>query len=207
MPNPVAYRIETERLVIRCYAPSDAAAMRATLDRGSEHLHPWIPWMKDEPRTRAQTGEWLRQRRSDFDLDKNYCYGIFDAQERELIGETGLYTRAGPNAREIGYLVARGFEGKGFASEAAAAMTRVAFENDGMDRVEIHCGSANTASARIPEKLGFTHETTLSRRGLGTDDSIFDLMLWRLFAADYEGSPASELRLTAFDCTGARLLG
>ena len=159
-----AYRVETDRVVIRCWSPADAPLVRKALDDSDEHLRPWIPWMKDEPRTLAGTAEWLRGRRADFDLDTDYRYGVFDRDEQTLIGEIDLLRRAGKGAREIGYWINKASEGKGYATEITTAMVKVAFEIDRVDRLEIHCSPVNGASARIPEKLGFTHEATLKRR-------------------------------------------
>ena len=47
------------------------------------------------------------------------------------------------------------------ATETVAALTRAAFETEGVRRVEIHCDIDNGPSAAIPRKLGFTLETIL----------------------------------------------
>jgi len=44
-----AYRIESERLVIRCYNPRDALYLQKAVQESVEHLRPWMPWVKDEP--------------------------------------------------------------------------------------------------------------------------------------------------------------
>ncbi len=46
--NP-AYRIETERLVVRCYKPSDAQLLANSVTESLDHLKPWMPWAHDEP--------------------------------------------------------------------------------------------------------------------------------------------------------------
>jgi hypothetical protein len=46
--NP-AYRIETERLVVRCYQPSDAQLLADSVAESLEHLKPWMSWAHDEP--------------------------------------------------------------------------------------------------------------------------------------------------------------
>lgn len=201
-----AYRIESDRMVVRCWSPADAQLLREALDDSNEHLRPWIPWMKDEPKSLYETAGWLRKNRANFDLDKDYRYAIFDSDERTLIGETGLYTRAGKGAREIGYWINRRSAGKGYATEAAAAMVKVAFEIDRVDRVEIHCAPENVLSAVIPSKLGFSHEATLKRRYVDSEGSIHDSMIWTLFAEDYPNSPASSTRIAAYDCLGTKIL-
>ena len=48
---PAPYRIETERLVIRCYEPRDAAMAKEAIDSSLDHLRPWMPWTENEPQT------------------------------------------------------------------------------------------------------------------------------------------------------------
>ncbi|MEE8463171.1 MAG: N-acetyltransferase, partial [Gammaproteobacteria bacterium] len=58
-PLNIAYRIETDQLLIRCWSPADAPVLRAALDESDQHLRPWIPWMKDEPKSLDETAAGL----------------------------------------------------------------------------------------------------------------------------------------------------
>ena len=75
------YRIETERLVIRCYEPGDAAAMKDGVDSSLDHLRAFMPWSRFEPQTLQEKVELVRHFRGAFDADENYIYGIFSADE------------------------------------------------------------------------------------------------------------------------------
>jgi RimJ/RimL family protein N-acetyltransferase len=92
--------------------------------------------------------------------------------------------------------------GKGYATETAAGLTKVAFEIEDMDRVEIHCDPTNAASAAIPKKLSYTHEATLRRRSHWSDEKVEDSMIWTLFADVYPQSPAAQIEIQAFDAAG-----
>lgn len=201
-PKNTAYRIETDRLVLRCWSPLDAVLLRATLDANNQHLRPMIPFMKDEPRSLEQTAQWLRGLRALFDLSQNYRYAVFDKDESRLLGENMLLTRAGPGALEVGYWTDKDSTGKGYAAEASCALVRVAFEIECVDRVEIHCAPENNASASIPARLGFVHEATLKRRAIDSEGGIRDMMTWSLFADDYPESVSAGLPYRAFDCMG-----
>jgi RimJ/RimL family protein N-acetyltransferase len=198
--SPVAYRVETPRLVLRCWSPEDAPELRQALDESDQHLRPWIPFMKDEPRSLAQTIEWARMHRSNFDSDQMYRYGVFHKDSGKLIGENMLLTRVGPGGLEVGYWTHVNSGGHGYATEASCAMIRVAFEIAGVERVEIHCAPENAASVSIPAKLGFMHEVNLKNRAPDTEGVMHDLMIWTLFREDYPGSPASEVPITVYDC-------
>jgi len=204
--KPVAYRVETERLVLRCWSPKDALAWRQALDDSDQHLRPWIPFMKFEPRTLEQTVDWVRSLRANFDTDELYRYGVFSREDGSLLGENMLLPRVGPGGLEVGYWTHVNNSGRGYATEASSAMIRVAFEIAGMERVEIHCAPGNAASAAIPARLGFGHEATLKNRHPDTEGGIQDLMIWTLFAEDYPGSPARNLPICAYNCLGEEII-
>ena len=79
----------------------------------------------------------LRGFRAKFDRDEDFIYGIFNRKESEVIGGTGLHTRQGSDAREVGYSIQQKYQGKGYATENAASLTKVAFLIDGVKRVQI----------------------------------------------------------------------
>lgn len=200
------YLVQTERLVIRCWEPQDAALLKDAIDANLDHLRPWMPWAHDEPSPLKEVVDRLRYFRSSFDRDEDYIYGIFDVDETRVLGGTGLHPCAGDGAREIGYWMREDSTGKGRASEAAAAVTRIGFEALDLDRIEIRCGPTNAASARVAEKLGYTHECTLPRRMRTPDGSLRDTMVWSMFSDTYPESPASALRVKAYDAAGSQIL-
>lgn len=201
-----AYRILTARLALRCWEPSDAPRLKAAIDASVDHLRPWMPWAWDEPEELAAKVKRLRRWRGQFDLDKDYVYGVFDRKEQRVLGSTGLHTRGGEGVREIGYWIHAGEVRQGYATEAAAALARVAFEVDCVQRVEIHHEPANVASEGVPRKLGFCHETTRHKHKLGPDGIWRDTAIWTLQREDYASSPAANARVQAFDALGRRLL-
>jgi RimJ/RimL family protein N-acetyltransferase len=201
------YQIETARLVIRCWQPTDAALLKSAVDANLDHLRPWMPWAHEEPSPLPKVVERLRYFRSAFDRDEDYIYGIFDVDETRVVGGTGLHPRVGDSAREIGYWIREDATGRGLATEAAAAMTRVGFEALELDRIEIRCGPENEASAKVAEKLGYNYECTLERRMPQPDGSLRDTMIWCMFADGYGASEAAALELDALDAAGNQILG
>lgn len=205
MPAP-AYRIQTPRLVIRCWMPADAPLLADAVTASLEHLRPWMPWVHSEPEELETKVQRLRGFRARFDTDQDYVYAIFDPTESEVVGGTGLHPRVGDAALEIGYWTAARHAGRGYATEAAAALTRVAFEFNGVERMEIRCDPRNERSAAIPRKLGYTHEATLRARTRGADGARVDSMIWSMLRGEYPDSPSAAAPLEAFDAAGRRLL-
>jgi RimJ/RimL family protein N-acetyltransferase len=201
-----AYRIVTERLVIRCWNPADAALLKAAADGSTAHLRPWMPWATVEPQPLDARVQYLRRCRGEFDLGKDFTYGVFDPAETVVIGGTGLHTRQGPGVREIGYWIRGDEGGRGYATEVASALARVAFEIDKVARVEIHCARENTRSAAVPRRLGFVHEATLRGRIRDADEKAHDSMIWTMLVDEYPGSIPSRAALEAYDVIGQRIL-
>lgn len=204
-PGP-AYRIETQRLVLRCWQPVDAPLLKAAIDASVEHLRPWMPWAEKEPTEVEAKVALFRQWRARFDLDEDYVYGIWSRAEDRVLGSSGLHTRRGPEALEIGYWIHADHIKQGLATEAAAALTRVAFEINGVHYVEIRNDPENARSAAVPRKLGFLHEATLRQRLPGPNGGRHDVMIWSLLDSEYPDSPAASAEIAAFDAAGRRLL-
>ncbi len=195
------YRIVTERLVIRCWSPQDAPLAKEAVGSGREHLRPWMLWA-DKERTVEDQAALFRRFRALFDRDEDFIYGVFSPDESEVVGGTGLHTRAGDGAFEIGYWIRASRTNEGLATETTAALTRVAFELCGVDRVELHVEVGNAPSMRIPAKLGYAAEATLRRRIARTRDKV----IFTLFADEYRGSPSASAAFEAYDALGARVL-
>jgi len=201
-----AYRIATDRLILRCFEPRDAEALKSAVDASLDHLARWLPWAREEPQPLDAKIELLRQFRGKFDLSKDFVFGIFDREERALLGGAGMHARVGADAREIGYWIASAHEHRGFATEAAAALTRVGFEVEKLARMEIHCDPANVRSAAIPQRLGYTHDATLRARLPRPGGTMGERMIWSMLGGEFASSGASRFPCEAFDAIGRRIL-
>ena len=203
---PPPYVIRTERLTIRCWEPPDAPLLKEALDTSLEHLRPWMPWAAEEPKPVEEKAELLRTFRGRFDLGEDFVYGIFARDESEVVGGSGLHTRVGDGALEIGYWIRASHTRRGLATETTAALTRVAFTVCGVERVELHVDPANVASLGVPRALGFVEEGRLRRRLPGGDgEPLRDMVVFTLFADELDATPAAGIALEAYDALGRTL--
>lgn len=200
---PPPYVVRTDRLTIRCWEPRDAPLLKEALDTSLEHLRPWMPWAIDEPTPLDDKVDLLRRFRGQFDLGEDFVYGIFDRDEGEVVGGSGLHTRLGEGALEIGYWIRASRVRQGFARETAAALTKLAFTVCGVDRVEIRVDPANEPSLRVPRVLGFREEATLRRRlPAGVGRPRRDAVVFSLLAEELQDTPIARATLEAFDALG-----
>jgi RimJ/RimL family protein N-acetyltransferase len=203
--QPAVYRVETPRVVLRCWSPEDAPLAKKAEDESREHLRPFMPWADRSPEPLAEVIDKLRLFRSWFDVGDDFMYGAFSREGGSCIGGAGLHPRAGKGGIEIGYWTHVDHVRQGLATEMAGALTRAAFEIGRMRWVEIRCATKNVASAGIPLKLGFTHEATLKDRLALANGEVDDALVFTLLARDYDASVAKRIHFAAFDASGRKL--
>jgi RimJ/RimL family protein N-acetyltransferase len=200
------YRLETDRLVIRCWEPRDAPLLKDAVDRSRDHLWPWMPWTPPEPEDLAVVVERLRTFRAQFDNDENWIYGILDRGETRVLGGTGLHPRGGPGSLEIGYWVAVDVVRQGVATEVTAVLTRAAFEHAGVERVDVGADARNDASLGVGRKLGFHEDGVLRRRIPGRPgEPRGDMVFMTMLREELAGSPCAAYPYAAYDVTGTLL--
>lgn len=193
-PHP-AYAVSTPRLVIRCWERGDVDGLHDAVLANVDALRPWMPWIEHEPLDRAARVERVRSSRGLFDLGEDFIYGIFDANDGRVLGGTGLHTRIGPGALEIGYWIVADRWGEGLATEVAGALTRVGFEIMKAHRMEIRVTPENTRSQSVPRKLGYREEGTLravAEARAGTGERT-DLIVFAMLPEELAESPAAAI--------------
>jgi ribosomal-protein-serine acetyltransferase len=170
----ISGRVELRRLRV-----DDAAVLYAVVDDAREHLAPWMPWASGQDL--AGTAAFLAASEESWRSGEAYEYAIL--RDGELAGSCGLMRRIGPGGLDIGYWLHPAWTGRGLATTSAAALVRWAFELPGIDRVEIHHDAANTASAAVPRRLGFTEAGRAPVQGGPTAPAETGIdVTWRLLA-------------------------
>jgi [ribosomal protein S5]-alanine N-acetyltransferase len=143
--------LDTDRLTLRPYTPRDVAeAIAIYANPENMRFIPGGAW------TEQQTAD-LIERFSAHTRDRGY--GLLAVRERcslRLIGHCGLSTIAETAETEVAYLIDRPFWGRGFASEAAAAVVADGFTRAGVTRIIGLTMRENVASRRVLAKLGMT---------------------------------------------------
>ena len=124
------------------------------------HLAPFEPqWAFDEL-SRAAFRDRVRRYQRDAKADLGYAFLIFAGSERSLVGGISLSNvrRGVAQAATIGYWVGARHARRGHAGAALSAVTRFAFEDLRLHRLEAACMPSNTASLRTLEGGGFRRE-------------------------------------------------
>jgi RimJ/RimL family protein N-acetyltransferase len=176
-------RFVTSRFAARCWTQADAPLALEAIGASLPELLRWTPWVIPEPFEVAVLEDRFRGFQQRFETREHFIYGLFDPDERRVIGQAGLYGRIGPGALEIGYWIRTDAAGRGYATEATRALTALAFLECGAQRVEVRCDPEHAASAAIPRRLGFNYRgITQEPTSHGTSR---DTQVWELLASDY----------------------
>ena len=167
-------------MVIRCYQPGDAKMVLQAISNSLDELKQWMPWAQNEPSSLASKKALLKTFESDFIQGIDHTFGLFNKQQDVLIGSSGLHSRIGPKAREIGYWINTNYYNQGYATESTRALVKVGFEHLELEHIEIHCDPRNMASQQIPKKLAFDLAEILRDNTTSPEGSPRDTMIWRL---------------------------
>jgi RimJ/RimL family protein N-acetyltransferase len=154
--------IVTERLLLRRSRPEDADTISAY--RSDPAVHRYQGWERLDPegiraeivamadRAPGTPGGWVQ----------------FSAEEREsgrLVGDVGLSPADDePGVIKLGYTTSPEFQGRGYATEAVAALVGYAFDTLGAETVRAYASAANTSSIRVAEKVGLRLIERIERR-------------------------------------------
>lgn len=153
---------------------------------------PWIPWAVHEPEPVEIKKIKIRTWKGEFLLDQQYTYGIFSKKHGKLIGIIFLFTRQGDGILEIGYIVDQDEAGKGIATEASYAVTKLSFEHIGIGKAVIICNPKNIASSKIPEKLNYRFESIKKEAQMDKEEANMENATWSLLIEEFAQNPRYE---------------
>ncbi len=153
--------LETERLLLRQFLESDLD-LYARICADPEvmrHIGDGRTLTREETWRSVATalGHWVLR-----------GYGLYAVEERAtgaFIGRVGLINPEGWPGLEAGWLLGHQHWGRGYATEGARAVVRMAYEELGATHLISLIRPQNTASIRVAEKLGAVRESTIEMLG------------------------------------------
>ena len=151
--------IETARLILRGPVEADfptverfMASPRAAFIGGpvTDRFQAWRGFL-------AVLGHWAL---------RGYGFFTVTLKDGTLVGRVGLINHIGWHEPELGWHLFDGFEGHGYAAEAAIAARDWAASELGLGPLISHIDADNTRSLALARRLGATHERDTTVLGL-----------------------------------------
>jgi RimJ/RimL family protein N-acetyltransferase len=171
-------------VALRAWHDDDAPAVVEMCDDALAARFTSVP----VPYSEADAREWLAGQAGPLTAGSAIAFAIVQPPGDRPLGSIGL--RLGEHAvGEVGYLTAPAARGQGLMPRALDLMTRWAFAELGLARVQLLTHPENRASQRVAEKAGFQREGLLRRYWLQRDTRV-DVVSWARLPRD----PAPRLR-------------
>jgi ribosomal-protein-serine acetyltransferase len=170
------------------FEPDDAEIVFAVVQRNRGHLREWLPWV-DHTHSPEDIRQFISRVQAQFDANQGPNSGIW--VHGVLAGNLGCHPIDWAHrSASIGYWIDAAQQGKGLITRCSLVLLDYLFDEMGLHRVEIRCGTGNTRSCAIPERLGFTREG-LVREAEWVNDRWVDLVVWGMLEQDWRAAAAS----------------
>ncbi|GAA2794075.1 GNAT family N-acetyltransferase [Kribbella solani] len=148
--------LTTDRLLLRNWKESDREPYAAL------NADPAVMEHFPAPQTREQSDALIDRNRPAID-ERGWGLWALEVRETgEFIGFTGLsvpsFEAAFMPAVEIGWRLAKGAWGNGYASEAARAALAYGFGPAGLDEIVSFTATPNLPSQRVMQRIGMTRD-------------------------------------------------
>jgi len=178
-------QIDTARLSLRPPRTGDGAAVTAAVRDSLTELRQWpvsLPWAVAEPELDSFEA-FCRRAEAQFLLREDFTFLIRRHDDDQLVGACGLH-RCDWLARrfEIGYWGHTPNLGRGYLSEAVAAIRDLALRTLHARRLEIMTDAHNHRSRALAERCGFSLEHIRPRCEQTPDGDRRDAAVYVLLA-------------------------
>ncbi len=176
--RPFPDLLATERLILRPPTVSDAAAVLAAVTASFPELQRWMEWARGNYGI-EQARQFCADARTGFTDGRDFTALVTLADDETVIGCAGILSRdeTAPSF-ELGYWVHTAYTGRGYATEAASALTRLAFEDGGARRVEARMDERNRRSEAVAQRLGFELQSVLKSHRRDNQGKLTGILIY-----------------------------
>ena len=181
-PQPTsAYPLlHTERLVLRLFDLNDTVDVFAYAQNPAVGpMAGWAPHQTMED-SRSVVQHFIRC---------GDVWAIVEKRSGRVIGSIGLHAdgkRAAPGCRMLGYVLGEPYWGQGYATEAAQAVLRFAFEELACPMVSVYHFPKNNRSKHVIKKLGFVPEGVLRMATALPDGTVLDDVCYSMTRKEFQ---------------------
>ena len=158
------------------------AVLYALVDQERGHLRVWLPWV-DGTNSPKDSREYIEANQVYRQMGTAGVYGI--KYHSELIGIVGFNTITSQNrSATIGYWLKESAQGKGLMTRSIKRLMHYAYEERGLNRLEIAVAVQNHRSRKLDESLGFQFEG-IRRQAEWLNDHFVDHRLYSILRSEW----------------------
>ncbi len=165
---------------LRLLSPDDAKYIFRTIDTERAYLREWLPFV-DYTQKVEDSIEYVQSTLNSIEKQ----FGVYHCNT--FVGLIGCNRTDMDNKRtEIGYWLSEKMQGKGIIIRSVYRLLAFAFNEWGMNRVQIRVAVDNVKSKKIPEKLGFYLEGIERDGELLVDNKFTDIAVYSLLKKEFQ---------------------
>jgi len=166
--------LTTERLVLRPVQPSDVDALYRR--RADPTVSDWQDWPMPYSRERAQATVERSMANDQPPDNGGWMLTITDRADSTIYGDISMFLEDDGRTSGVGYSITPLYWGRGYASEALAAVVDWLFDVKGVSRSYAQLHPDNHRSARVLESCGYVYEGVLKNACWIVDEVSDDLL-------------------------------
>jgi ribosomal-protein-serine acetyltransferase len=167
---------------LRQFEMRHADELLAAVNRNREYLREWLPWV-DYTESLEDVRRFIQRTLNQYEANQGPQAAILI--DGQIAGSVGCHPIDWSNRNcSLGYWLEAERQGQGVITRCCASMIDYLFHEIGLHRVVIQCGTGNTKSCAIPERLGFQREGVL-RQAEWVNDRWVDLVVWAMLTQDW----------------------
>jgi aminoglycoside 6'-N-acetyltransferase len=181
-------RLETARLLLRCYQPGDGPWYYAMGLRNQAHLARYETGNPARTlHTPAAAEVLMREFAAAWVARERFFFGAFDRRTETFVAQIYI----GPvnwelPEFELGYFADVAHEGQGYVTEAARAALGYIFTHLRAHRVRLECDDTNARCYGVAERCGMVREGHLRENRRHPDGSLSGTLHYGLLRAEFE---------------------
>mgnify|MGYP001320530825 CR=1 FL=1 len=162
--------------------PERADELFRLIDVHREWLSQWFAWPADV-RSPADALTFIRRLTTDWKDDRALGLGLFiDGHLMGVVELAGLDSR--DRCGRLGFWLVPAAGGRGRMTRACALVAGWAFEQAGLNRLEIRTTVDNARGRAVPERLGFRPEG-IARQAKRLEDRYADVAVYAMLASQW----------------------
>ena len=160
----------TTRLILRELTPDDIEFIAEMM------AHPEVNFFYERRFTRDESEIWLERQIERYQRDGTGLWLVVERESGDPVGQVGLAMQNvdGERLPEVGWLLHRPYWGRGYATEAGAAVRDSALNEWGHERIISLIRPVNLASQRVARRLGMIDRRRVQFHGF--EHCVFEIV-------------------------------
>ena len=156
--------LDATDFILRSLSEDDAATVVEAVRESAATVGAWMPWATPHYST-TEAQAWIQACAANRAAGSGHEFGIFSKSDGCFVGAAGLNQfNLVNNFCNLGYWVRKTAQRKGAATSAVVALTRFAFNELRLSRIEIVALVGNEPSASVARKAGAALECVARNR-------------------------------------------